>query len=64
VVRETVRKKLRIIATIAFWIAAIVGWWTVVEDGPTVMNMLPAVCVSLAGVIWLAMLVSPEENLR
>lgn len=64
VVRETVRKKLRIVATVAFWVAAVVGWWTVVEDGPTVMNMLPAVCVTLAGIIWLVMVVSPKENLR
>jgi hypothetical protein len=64
VVGETVRKKLRIIATVAFWVAAIVGWWTVLEDGPTVMNMLPAVCVTLAGVIWLVMVISPKENLR
>jgi len=64
VVGETVRKKLRIIATIAFWVAAVVGWWTVIEDGPTVMNTLPAACVTLAGVIWLVMLASPKDNLR
>jgi hypothetical protein len=64
VVRETVRKKLRLVATIAFWIAAVFGWWAVIEDGPTVMRLLPAVCVTLAGVIWLVMVVSPKENLR
>jgi hypothetical protein len=64
VVREPVRKKLRIIATIAFWVAAVVGWWTVIEDGPSVMNTLPAACVTLAGVIWLVMVVSPKDNLR
>jgi hypothetical protein len=64
VVKETVRKKLRIVATVAFWIAAVVGWWTVVDSGPTVMNMLPAACVTLAGVIWLVMVISPKENLR
>jgi hypothetical protein len=63
-VREAVRKKLRIVATVAFWIAAVIGWWKVVEDGPTVMSMLPAICVTLAGVIWLVMVISPEENLR
>ena len=63
-VRETVRTKLRIVATVAFWIAAVVGWWTVAENGPTVMNTLPAACVTLAGVIWLVMVISPEENLR
>ena len=64
VVREPVRKKLRIIATIAFWVAAVAGWWTVIEDGPRVMNTLPAACVTLAGVIWLVMVVSPKDNLR
>ena len=64
VVREPVRKKLRIIATVAFWVAAVVGWWTVAENGPTVMNMLPAACVTLAGVIWLIMVISPKDNLR
>jgi hypothetical protein len=59
-VRETVRKRLRITATIAFWIAAAASWWSVVVDGVTVMNMLPAVCVTLAGVIWLVMVVSPK----
>lgn len=63
-VQETVRRKLRIVATIAFWIAAVIGWWTVIEEGPTVMSMLPAVCVTLAGVIWLVMVVSPSRNLQ
>jgi len=64
VARETVGKKLRIIATVAFWIAAVAGWWTVIKDGPTVMSMLPAVCVTLAGIIWLIMVISPKDNLR
>jgi hypothetical protein len=49
---------------ISFWVAAVIGWWTVIQDGATVMNMLPAVCVTLAGVIWLVMVVSPRDNLR
>jgi hypothetical protein len=64
VARDTVRAKLRIVATVAFWIAAGVSWWTVIEEGATVMRMLPAVCVTLAGVIWLVMVVSPEKNLH
>jgi hypothetical protein len=64
VVTEPVRKRLRITATAAFWVAAAASWWSVVEDGLTVMNMLPAVCVTLAGVIWLVMVVSPKDNMR
>ena len=63
-VRETVRKRLRITATIAFWVAAVASWWSVIEDGLTVMKMLPAVCMTLAGVIWLVMVLSPKDNLR
>ena len=63
-VPETVRSKLKIAATVAFWIAAIVGWWSVIEEGPTLMNMLPAVCMTLAGTIWLIMVLSPPEHMR
>ena len=63
-VREPVRRRLRITATVAFWVAAVASWWSVIEGGVTVMNMLPAVCVTLAGVIWLVMVVSPRDNLR
>jgi hypothetical protein len=64
VARDTVRKTLRIVATVAFSVAVVVSWWTVAQSGPTVTGLLPAVCTTLAAVIWLIMVISPRENLR
>jgi hypothetical protein len=50
---ERVNKGLNIAASAAFLLAAVMTWWRVIQEGPTVRGLLPAVCFTFGGVIWM-----------
>jgi hypothetical protein len=47
------RKPYSVIALVAFWVAAVISWWRVLDQGVTHANLIPAVCFTAAGIIWL-----------
>ena len=47
------RRPYSIIALVVFWVAAVISWWRVVDQGVTHATLIPAVCFTAAGVIWL-----------
>jgi len=50
-------RALHLIMLAAFWLAAVINLWKVLEKGPAPAILVPAVCFTIGGVILLLRLV-------
>ena len=44
--------KMAIIALIAFWFAAVVYIWKLIEEGPRLTTLISAISLSIAAILW------------
>lgn len=45
------RSQVRLFSTVIFVLAAGVGWWTVLEDGPSPARVIAAIAMTAAAVV-------------
>lgn len=56
--------KMAIIALIAFWFAAVVYIWKLIEEGPRLTTLIPAICLPIAAILWTRVVINLNKRRR